>query len=48
MSLPYRDDSRSWRRRILLVLAVPLWLAYGGAYGVRMWWTEVRDAWRRS
>ena len=48
LSLPYRDDSRSWRRRILLVLAVPLWLAYGALYGLVGWWDEMRDAWRKS
>ena len=48
MSLPYRDDSRSWGRRILLVLALPLWLAYGALYGLASWLDEMRDAWRRS
>jgi hypothetical protein len=53
MSLPYRrgvPDS-PWLRRLVmtpvLLLVLPLYTLVGGAYGCRMWWSEVRDTWRR-
>lgn len=54
MSLPYRrgvPDS-PWLRLVVtapvLLLALPLYALVGCAYGARMWWTELRDTWRKS